>query len=60
MRARDFSAKARAGLVKVVTGIDDPYEAPVNPEVSLGTGTTPEESAGAVIGALLERGFLAG
>ena len=51
-------AKARAGLVKGVTGIDDPYEAPLKPEVSLGTGTTPEENAGRVLGALVERGFL--
>lgn len=51
-------AKARAGLVKGVTGIDDPYEAPLKPEVALGVGTTPEENADRVLGALVERGFL--
>lgn len=30
-------AKARAGLIKQFTGIDDPYEAPKNPELSLDT-----------------------
>ncbi|MCP4576654.1 MAG: adenylyl-sulfate kinase, partial [Deltaproteobacteria bacterium] len=39
-------AKARAGLVKGVTGIDDPYEAPENPEVFIDTSDmTPDESA---------------
>ncbi|MEM9173419.1 MAG: bifunctional sulfate adenylyltransferase/adenylylsulfate kinase [Pseudomonadota bacterium] len=31
-------AKARAGLIKGFTGIDDPYEAPVEPEVNINTG----------------------
>ena len=30
-------AKARAGLIKGVTGIDDPYEVPVQPELRLDT-----------------------
>jgi sulfate adenylyltransferase len=30
-------AKARKGLIKGFTGIDDPYEEPTNPEVSLDT-----------------------
>lgn len=30
-------AKARAGLLKEFTGIDDPYEAPKNPEVLVDT-----------------------
>ena len=30
-------AKARAGLIKEFTGIDSPYEAPVNPELELDT-----------------------
>lgn len=51
-------AKARAGLVKGVTGIDDPYEPPTGPEVVLGTGTGPEENADRVVAALVERGFL--
>lgn len=32
-------AKAMAGLIKNFTGIDDPYEAPVKPEVTLHTDT---------------------
>eukprot|EP00002_Diphylleia_rotans_P028130 TRINITY_DN5675_c0_g1_i1.p1 TRINITY_DN5675_c0_g1~~TRINITY_DN5675_c0_g1_i1.p1 ORF type:complete len:572 (+),score=122.30 TRINITY_DN5675_c0_g1_i1:56-1771(+) len=30
-------AKARKGLLKGMTGIDDPYEAPVNPELNIDT-----------------------
>lgn len=30
-------AKARAGIIKDFTGIDDPYEAPENPEISIDT-----------------------
>lgn len=53
-------AKARAGLVKGVTGIDDPYEPPVMPEVALGPATSPVENADLVVAALAERGFLPG
>ena len=38
--ARDrkgLSAKARAGLIKGFTGIDDPYEEPQNPEIMIDT-----------------------
>ncbi|PID39532.1 MAG: adenylyltransferase [Proteobacteria bacterium] len=39
-------AKARAGLIKGYTGIDDPYEIPVAPEVRVDTtGKTPDEAA---------------
>ena len=31
--------KARAGEIKNYTGIDSPYEAPINPEVLVATGT---------------------
>ena len=31
-------AKARAGLIKEFTGISDPYEPPVNPELVLNAG----------------------
>lgn len=30
--------KARAGQIKNYTGIDSPYEAPINPEISVATG----------------------
>ena len=39
-------AKARAGLIKQFTGIDDPYEAPENPELEIDTRTiAPDEAA---------------
>ena len=39
-------AKARAGLIKGFTGVDDPYEAPENPEVRIDTtDLTPDEAA---------------
>jgi bifunctional enzyme CysN/CysC len=36
-------AKARAGEIRNFTGIDSPYEVPENPEVVLGTATSPAE-----------------
>jgi sulfate adenylyltransferase len=39
-------AKARAGLIKGFTGVDDPYEVPESPEVSIDTtDITPDEAA---------------
>ena len=52
-------AKARRGEIKDFTGIDDPYEAPLNPEIVLNTvGCTPEDNARRIIEYLLERGML--
>ncbi len=34
--------KARAGEIKGFTGVDDPYEAPKNPEIVLNTAEVPE------------------
>ncbi len=56
-------AKARQALADGkpmgFTGIDDPYEAPVNPEITLqGYGSTPEENAHKVIAYLQEKGYL--
>ncbi len=52
-------AKARAGLIKGFTGIDDPYEVPENPEVVCKTEQeTIEESTGHVINKLSELAFL--
>jgi adenylylsulfate kinase len=49
-------AKARAGEIPQFTGIDDPYEAPLSPELRLDTdGRTPAESAAEVL-AYLEAG----
>ena len=31
--------RARAGEIKNYTGIDSPYEAPINPEISVSTGS---------------------
>ncbi len=36
--------KARAGEIKGFTGIDDPYEAPLNPELRLDAGTKSAET----------------
>ncbi|MCP4184401.1 MAG: adenylyl-sulfate kinase, partial [Hyphomicrobiales bacterium] len=43
-------AKARAGMIKGFTGIDDPYESPENPEVFIDTSDmTPDEAAQEVL-----------
>lgn len=43
-------AKARAGLVKGFTGIDDPYEEPANPELRIATvEISPDEAAHQVL-----------
>jgi adenylylsulfate kinase len=53
--------KARAGEIKQFTGIDDPYEAPEKPEVTIDTATTsPQEAAVLLLGYLQERGIVAG
>ncbi|HUQ53709.1 MAG TPA: bifunctional sulfate adenylyltransferase/adenylylsulfate kinase [Gammaproteobacteria bacterium] len=52
-------AKARAGILKGFTGIDDPYEAPVNPEMRLDTSdATPDMSAHRIIVKLESLGFI--
>jgi sulfate adenylyltransferase len=44
--AKGMYAKARAGLIKGYTGIDDPYEIPEAPEVRVDTsGKSPDEAA---------------
>ncbi|MDO4583340.1 MAG: adenylyl-sulfate kinase [Planctomycetia bacterium] len=49
--------KARAGELKGFTGIDDPYEAPMNPELVLDAASkTPEELADEVIAYLIQVG----
>ncbi len=53
--------KARAGLIKNFTGISDPYEAPVSPELVLHTAEMSLEQEVAAVLALLEaRGILQG
>jgi len=52
-------AKAKAGLIKNFTGIDDPYEAPQNPEVHVFTDKqTPLQSAQQVFAWLKTQGFV--
>src|SRR4051812_17825107 len=52
-------AKARAGQLPAFTGVDDPYEAPVEPEVTVHTQReTPEQSAAEVLAALQRKGYL--
>ncbi len=42
-------AKARAGEIPQFTGLDDPYEPPLHPEIRVATaGSTPEQSAAEV------------
>ncbi len=41
-------AKARAGELQHFTGIDDPYEAPTDPDLHLVPGPSPEEAASKV------------
>lgn len=56
---KGFYAKARAGEIRDFTGVNDPYEPPVNPEIRLETGTvTAEENARVIIRYLEGRGFL--
>jgi adenylyl-sulfate kinase len=52
-------AKARAGELTGFTGVDDPYEAPVGPDLTLTTSTTSAaEAADQIVAALVGRGVL--
>jgi adenylylsulfate kinase len=55
-------AKARRGEIANFTGIDDPYEPPSRPELTINTLTiTPEQAAASVVAEFLKRtGRLAG
>jgi adenylylsulfate kinase len=51
--------KAFAGEIKEFTGVSDPYEPPLAPEVTLDTEEeSPEESAGKIIAHLEQRGLI--
>jgi adenylylsulfate kinase-like enzyme len=51
--------KALAGEIKGFTGIDDPYEPPLDPELVIHTDKeTPEESAGRILAALRELRYI--
>ncbi len=50
--------KARLGLVKEMTGIDDPYEVPEHPDIRVDTeGRTPEDTARYVLGEIDRLGW---
>jgi len=52
-------ARARRGQITGFTGVDDPYEEPVNPEIVLSTiGINPEENARIIVAYLEKNGFL--
>jgi sulfate adenylyltransferase len=52
-------AKARAGIIKGFTGIDDPYEAPQHPEVFIDTtNITPDEAVQEVLLYLRRAGYI--
>ncbi len=52
-------ARARRGEIKGFTGVDDPYEEPVAPEITLTTTECPpEDNARKIISHLVEKGFL--
>jgi len=52
-------AKARRGEIKGFTGIDDPYEEPLNPEIVLKTtDCSPEHNSRQITKQLIQRGFL--
>lgn len=52
-------AKARAGLIKGFTGVDDPYQEPRSPDLSLDTtNLTPDESAQEILLLLGQKGYI--
>lgn len=52
-------AKARRGEIAGFTGIDDPYEPPLSPEITLNTlNLTPEQNAHLILKYIQERGFV--
>src|SRR5438552_10278764 len=51
--------KARAGELKNFTGIDDPYEPPTKPELSIdATSTSPQDAAELLLNYLEKRGII--
>ena len=52
-------AKARAGLIKGFTGVNDPYETPEKPEVTIDTThLTPDEAAREILLYLGQKGYI--
>jgi sulfate adenylyltransferase len=57
--AKGIYARARRGLAYSVTGIDAPYEPPLQPEITLDTVRhSAEENAGFILDYLTQRGFV--
>ena len=53
-------AKARKGIIKGFTGIDDPYEVPKNPELRIDTSDISQEEAVQQLFVYLEKeGYIA-
>lgn len=51
--------KARAGEIKDFTGVDDPYEPPLEPEVEINTvGRSPDEAAYLILEQMQTQGYL--
>jgi sulfate adenylyltransferase len=56
---KGYYARARRGEIVGFTGIDDPYEAPQNPEITLDTvNHSAEENARQILNLLIEQGFI--
>ncbi len=52
-------AKARAGLIKGFTGVDDPYEIPESPEIHIDTtNIIPDEAAQEILLLLGQKGYI--
>jgi sulfate adenylyltransferase len=52
-------ARARRGQIQGFTGVDDPYEVPVDPEITLNTvDFSPDENAFRIVEILEARGFI--
>ncbi len=53
-------ARARAGLIKQFTGVSDPYETPINPEIVVDTSLqSASEAADKILAYLTVQGYLA-
>ena len=52
-------ARARRGQITGFTGVDDPYEPPIDPELTLNTvGVTPNENSRKIMAYMENRGFV--
>ena len=57
--SKGMYAKARAGEITGFTGIDDPYEEPLNPEITLETvKDSPESNARRILDYVSKSGFV--